>query len=199
MANAEQLIGAAKAYAGTKYRWSGHNPTSGLDCVGLVEVAYKQIGVPFPSSGSLPWTVPYLFDHWTGTKLLSSSNTPKPGNILIFVDVGYNMVHTGIAINATSFVSALVPVVAVAPINAIVGEYLRWILVDPRIANSVVIPAPVAPPAPKVNTYKVLAGDGWIVIARKFGITGSQLAAMNNKTTAYILHPGDVITVPGKV
>ena len=196
MATPSQLIGAAEAFIGTKYRWSGHNPSTGLDCVGLVEAAYAKIGIAFPSSGSMPWTVQYLFDHWTGTKLLA--RRPMPGNVLILADRTGTLVHTGIAIDNNYFVSALVPTVAIARISAIVGERLAYVLTDPRITEGVIVPTPTIPPAPIVTQYRVLAGDGWIVIARKFGTTANLLATLNQKTTAYVLHPGDVITVPVK-
>jgi N-acetylmuramoyl-L-alanine amidase len=46
--------------------------------------------------------------------------------------------------------------------------------------------------------YKVLAGEGWIPIANKFGITLDSLLKANGATTASVLQPGQQINVPNK-
>jgi LysM repeat protein len=46
--------------------------------------------------------------------------------------------------------------------------------------------------------YKVLAGEGWIPIANKFGITLDSLLKANSATTATVLQPGQQINVPNK-
>jgi LysM repeat protein len=49
-----------------------------------------------------------------------------------------------------------------------------------------------------VTKYKVLAGEGWIPIANKFGITLDSLLKANNATTATVLQPGQQINIPNK-
>jgi LysM repeat protein len=56
---------------------------------------------------------------------------------------------------------------------------------------------PTATPA-GVTKYKVLAGEGWIPIANKFGITLDSLLKANNATTATGLQPGQQINIPNK-
>ncbi|MEJ5944059.1 transglycosylase SLT domain-containing protein [Pseudokineococcus basanitobsidens] len=44
----EQLVAAAKDYLGVPYRWGGTDPATGLDCSGLVQRAFKDLGVDVP-------------------------------------------------------------------------------------------------------------------------------------------------------
>jgi hypothetical protein len=54
------------------------------------------------------------------------------------------------------------------------------------------------PPPPLSGTYTVVAGDGWFAIARKLGVSVSALLAANPPATINtVLHPGDVLNVPG--
>jgi len=41
-------VKSAEAYLGVPYRWGGTDPKSGLDCSGLVQLAYKKLGVDLP-------------------------------------------------------------------------------------------------------------------------------------------------------
>lgn len=62
-----------------------------------------------------------------------------------------------------------------------------------------VTPPPPPPPPPPLTTgtYTVKSGDSWWSISQRYGITVSQLLALNPPaTSATIIHPGDVLKVP---
>lgn len=44
----EQAVAIAKKYLGVKYRWGGTDPRTGLDCSGLTQLVYGQLGVNLP-------------------------------------------------------------------------------------------------------------------------------------------------------
>src|SRR6201995_2673172 len=44
----EAVVAAAKKYLGLPYVWGGTDPTKGLDCSGLVQTVYKQLGIQLP-------------------------------------------------------------------------------------------------------------------------------------------------------
>ena len=57
------------------------------------------------------------------------------------------------------------------------------------------LPAPATAPAP--GTYLVKPGDNLAGIAKKLGVTLAQLLAVNGITAKSVIHPGDVLLVPG--
>lgn len=100
----EKLIASAKTQLQVPYLWGGTSPGVGLDCSGLTQWAYSQIGV------SLPRTT---YDQINvGTPIYNQSDL-MPGD-LVFPHEG----HVGIAISNTEFIHAPQPgdVVKIAPI-----------------------------------------------------------------------------------
>lgn len=58
-------------------------------------------------------------------------------------------------------------------------------------------PVPPDPPDPS-GKYTVKSGDSWWSISQAYGITVDALVAMNPpKTSSTVIHPGDVLNVPG--
>ena len=47
-ATGDQVVAGAEKYLGVPYRWGGTDPATGLDCSGLVQVVYGQLGVQLP-------------------------------------------------------------------------------------------------------------------------------------------------------
>jgi hypothetical protein len=44
----DEAVSIARKYLGVDYRWGGTDPTSGLDCSGLTQLVFKQLGVNLP-------------------------------------------------------------------------------------------------------------------------------------------------------
>jgi cell wall-associated NlpC family hydrolase/SLT domain-containing protein len=49
---AAAVISIAKKYLGTPYKWGGSSPQTGFDCSGLMQFAFKQIGVSLPRTAA---------------------------------------------------------------------------------------------------------------------------------------------------
>lgn len=45
---AQKAVDIARQFIGTKYSWGGSTPSTGFDCSGLVQYAYKQAGIDIP-------------------------------------------------------------------------------------------------------------------------------------------------------
>lgn len=59
-------------------------------------------------------------------------------------------------------------------------------------------PTPVPPTPGPGGTYTVVAGDSWYGIARKLNVSMDALIAANPPaTSSTVIHPGDVLNVPG--
>jgi LysM repeat protein len=68
---------------------------------------------------------------------------------------------------------------------------------DGTFAASPIGPLPPNEPGPTTGTYTVVAGDGWFAIGRKLGVEVGPLLAVNGATLQTIIHPGQVLKIPG--
>jgi cell wall-associated NlpC family hydrolase len=71
----DDVVADAKRYLGIRYVWGGTDPSKGLDCSGLVQRVFDDLGV------SLPRTVAQQKD--SGTPVPSMKEA-KPGDLLVF-------------------------------------------------------------------------------------------------------------------
>ncbi|MGN6302490.1 MAG: transglycosylase SLT domain-containing protein [Angustibacter sp.] len=69
------VVADARRYLGVPYRWGGTDPSSGLDCSGLVQRVFKDLGI------TLPRTVAQQRDVGTA---VPSMDAARPGDLLVF-------------------------------------------------------------------------------------------------------------------
>ncbi|WP_433079946.1 transglycosylase SLT domain-containing protein [Dactylosporangium sp. CA-052675] len=70
-----QVVQAAQRYAGTPYKFGGNTPESGLDCSGLVQRAYADVGIKLPRTAK---------DQASFGTAVSSLAQARPGDLLAF-------------------------------------------------------------------------------------------------------------------
>jgi peptidoglycan DL-endopeptidase CwlO len=80
----EQAVTIAKKYLGIDYRWGGTDPRTGLDCSGLTQLVYRQLGVNLPRVSA--------DQARAGTKVDSLAQA-KPGDLVF---LGSPVHHVGI-------------------------------------------------------------------------------------------------------
>jgi len=73
----KQAVSIAKKYLGIDYKWGGTDPKTGLDCSGLTQLVYKQLGVDLPRVSRDQAKV--------GTEVASLKDA-KPGDLVFFDD-----------------------------------------------------------------------------------------------------------------
>ena len=73
------MVAAARKYLGVPYLWGGTDPTKGLDCSGLVQRVFADLGV------SLPRTV--ADQRHAGTEVASMADA-RPGDLLVYASPG---------------------------------------------------------------------------------------------------------------
>ena len=72
----DQVVAEARKYLGVPYVWGGTDPRKGLDCSGLVQLVYKNLGVELPR-------VSYE-QAMAGTAVTGGLANARPGDLLAF-------------------------------------------------------------------------------------------------------------------
>ena len=90
-------VAAAKLYLGVDYVWGGTDPSKGLDCSGLVQRAYRDLGIELPRVSYDQAKV--------GTKV-DSIEQARPGDLVAF---GSPVDHIGIYVGDGKFIHSPKP------------------------------------------------------------------------------------------
>lgn len=100
-----EIAQAALKYRGVPYRWGGTDPRTGLDCSGLVQVAFADVGIKAPRTTytQQPWSALVTISaaqagagdlvFWPGHVAIVVSpgtvvHAPRPGKVVEVVPVG---------------------------------------------------------------------------------------------------------------
>ena len=90
-----QALGVARQYLGTPYRWGGETPATGFDCSGLMQYAFKQLGVSIPRVSQ--------------DQFKSGQQVPRealqPGDLVFFSKAG-DVHHVGMYVGDGKFLHA---------------------------------------------------------------------------------------------
>jgi cell wall-associated NlpC family hydrolase len=70
-----EVVGAATRYLGVPYQWGGTDPTSGLDCSGLTQRVYADLGIDIPRTSS---------QQATAGRPVASLAEAQPGDLVFF-------------------------------------------------------------------------------------------------------------------
>lgn len=126
-ATGQGIADDAKKYIGVPYVWGGTDPATGLDCSGLVQRVYKDLGIDVPrvaiDQGNAGTTVPNLA-------------AAKPGDLLV-MNGGQ---HIGIFMGNSQYIHAPAPGqnvrVDTIPAGAVFDKIARIIPDTPAVAAS---------------------------------------------------------------
>lgn len=92
--NGDAVVTEARRYLGVPYVWGGTNPDSGLDCSGLVQLVYKNLGYELPRVS---------YQQATAGRPVASLAEAQPGDILAF---NSPVNHVGIYIGNNQMIHA---------------------------------------------------------------------------------------------
>jgi peptidoglycan DL-endopeptidase CwlO len=98
-ASESAVVAQAEKYLGVPYQWGGTDPSKGLDCSGLTQLVYGNLGVSLPRTASQQAT--------TGTAVASLADA-RPGD-LVFFDYSSSRAgvdHVGIYIGGNQMIAA---------------------------------------------------------------------------------------------
>jgi hypothetical protein len=94
-----EVVGAATKYLGVPYKWGGTDPTTGLDCSGLTQRVYADLGISIPRTSS---------QQATAGRPVASLAEAQPGD-LVFYDYSSGRAgidHVGIYIGGGKMIAA---------------------------------------------------------------------------------------------
>jgi cell wall-associated NlpC family hydrolase len=108
----ERAVEAATAYLGVPYRWGGDDPATGLDCSGLVQRVFADLGIALPrvsaDQARAGAEVGSLADARPGDLVFWAGRQGRPNHIAIYAGGG-QMIHaprTGDVVRLDSLRSA---------------------------------------------------------------------------------------------
>ncbi|MFA6574089.1 MAG: NlpC/P60 family protein, partial [Nocardioides sp.] len=90
----EAVVAEARKYLGVPYLWGGTDPQKGLDCSGLVQLAYRNLGIEIPRVS---------YQQATAGRPVASLAEAQPGDILAF---NSPVNHVGIYIGNNQMIEA---------------------------------------------------------------------------------------------
>jgi cell wall-associated NlpC family hydrolase len=96
-ATGEQVVADARRYLGVPYVWGGTDPDKGLDCSGLVQRVYADLGIKLPRVSG---------DQARTGRPVASVADAKPGDIVAF---GRPVHHVGIYVGDGKMIAAPYP------------------------------------------------------------------------------------------
>ncbi|HEX3004460.1 MAG TPA: transglycosylase SLT domain-containing protein [Angustibacter sp.] len=162
----DAVVADARRYLGVPYRWGGTDPSSGLDCSGLVQRVFNDLGI------SLPRTVAQQKDVGTA---VPSMDEARPGDLLVF-----GSHHIGIYVGGGKMLAA--PKAGdVVKIQSVYDTPTRIRRVVPA-ADAVGAPGiagDVRPSALRANASRSTAFDGLFAAASaRYGLPAGLLRAV---------------------
>jgi cell wall-associated NlpC family hydrolase len=89
-----KAVALAKTYTGVPYLWGGTNPDKGLDCSGLTQLVYKQLGVTLPRVAE---------DQAKAGTAVPSLAEARPGDLVFFGSPAH---HVGIFVGDGKMIDA---------------------------------------------------------------------------------------------
>jgi peptidoglycan DL-endopeptidase CwlO len=168
------VVAGARKYIGTPYVWGGTNPDTGLDCSGLVQRVYKDLGIDLPRVSR---------DQATVGQSVPNLAAAKPGDILAF---GHPVHHVGIYVGNGQMIDAPQP-----------GEKVKLEKVweTPSAIRRVVTSTPSVTATDPSLRLAALGGSGTLAgvpyaaqfaaAGAKYGLPASLLAAVAKVESGY--------------
>jgi peptidoglycan DL-endopeptidase CwlO len=152
------VVTGARRYLGVPYVWGGTDPATGLDCSGLVQRVYADLGIALPRHSS---------DQAAAGTAVPGLGSARPGDILAF---GHPVDHVAIYVGNGQMIAAPEP-----------GDHVR---IQPVYATPTairrILPGPADPaPAARAGAATQPYGSLFAAAGRKHGVPAALLAAVS--------------------
>jgi peptidoglycan DL-endopeptidase CwlO len=160
----------AQKYLGVPYRWGGTDPSSGLDCSGLTQRVYADLGVTIPRTAAQQATI--------GTAV-ASLDQARPGDLVFFDDSSSRpgIDHVGIYVGDGKMIAAPTEGQTVKVQDVGTPTLIRRVSGSGSPATGATAPA-----LPATGSGRGLAGvpyaDLFSQAASRYGVSASLLAGL---------------------
>jgi hypothetical protein len=168
-ASESAVVAQAQQYIGVPYAWGGTDPAKGLDCSGLTQLVYKNLGIDLPRTASQQAT--------SGQAVAGIANA-RPGD-LVFFDYSSSRAgvdHVGVYIGGGKMIAAPQEGESVKVQDVGTPAVIRRFL-------------PEQTTSPASNSGSALAGvpyaDLFSRAASRYGVDASLLAAMASQESGF--------------
>ena len=169
-ASEQSVVAEARTYLGVPYVWGGTDPQKGLDCSGLVQLVYKNLGIDLPRVS---------YQQATQGQKVAHLDQARPGDLLAFGSPTVN--HIAIYIGDGKMIHAPRPGenVEVSDVYA-TPVAIRRVLPDTTTTarlGGVTTPAPGVLTTPYANLFQAAES--------KYGVPATLLAAVAKQESGY--------------
>ena len=172
-ASEQSVVAEARKYLGVPYVWGGTDPQKGLDCSGLVQLVYKNLGIDLPRVS---------YQQATQGAKVANLDQARPGDLLAFGSPSVN--HIAIYIGDGKMIHAPRPGenVEVSDVYA-TPVAIRRVLPAATTAASSAVSAPAGTAATQALTTP-FAGL-FQAAESKYGVPATLLAAVAKQESGY--------------
>ncbi len=165
--NGDDVVAEARKYLGIPYLWGGTDPKKGLDCSGMIQLVFKNLGYDIPR-------VSYQQAR-AGTAVQGGLSNARPGDILAF---GSPVHHVGIYIGGGKMIEAPRSGLKVRVIDIYEPPTaVRRILPEPGTAGPTGVSTRVAGSTPYADLFAAASA--------KHGVDARLLAAVAKQESGY--------------
>jgi soluble lytic murein transglycosylase-like protein len=166
-ASGSAVVADAQRYLGVPYRWGGTDPATGLDCSGLTQRVFADLGVSLPRTAAQQAT--------TGTPVASLADA-QPGDLVFFDNSSSRagIDHVGIYIGGGQMIAA--------PTE---GQKVKVQSVGSPTAIRRVVPAPTSATAASTSLAGVPYAQLFTAAGARYGVSPALLAAMASQESGF--------------
>jgi hypothetical protein len=188
-ATEQAVVDEAKKYLGLPYIWGGTNPEKGMDCSGLVQVVYKNLGFDLPRISA---------DQARAGRPVASLAEARPGDILAWDNSSRNngADHVAIYIGDGKMIEAARPGTNIKVSDVYGDPIIRRILPDPA-TSPLAAASSVAPTGGAATGWNAITGtpmrtasstpyaDLFASASQRYGVPAALLAAVAKQESGF--------------
>jgi len=181
----QAVVADARRYLGLPYIWGGTDPTKGMDCSGLVQRVYKDLGYDLPRVAA---------DQARTGRPVASLADARPGDILAWDNSSRSpgADHVAIYIGDGKMIEAARPGTNIRVSDVYGNPIIRRILPDQPVASAAAVPTASGTGWNAITGTTFRSGTGttpyadlFAAASQKYGVPAALLSAVARQESGY--------------